>query len=273
MNLREMTVKIQEMGYDVADARARVCQDIILKAIARSPLSRNVTIKGGVVIRSMTGNVRRATQDMDIDFIRYSLSDDSIDLFIKRINCLQGVDIIRIGKIEELSQQDYHGKRVYVRITDESGNSIESKIDLGVHNHLEIEQEEYCFDIAFDDEGASLLINSREQMFAEKLRSLLKFGEYSTRYKDIYDMYYHRDKVNLAQLRNCFDTYIFNDSGMRENSMQDILERVKSVFKSATYKRRVDSSDKRWIDDDIDSIFDEIVTFLVKMTTLRCVTV
>lgn len=28
-----MTVKIQEMGYDAADARARVCQDIILKAI------------------------------------------------------------------------------------------------------------------------------------------------------------------------------------------------------------------------------------------------
>ena len=56
---------------------------------------------------------------------------------------------------------------------------------------------------------------------------------------------------------------------MRENSMQDIIERVKSVFKSATYKRRVDSSDKRWIDDDIDSIFDGIVTFLVKMTTLK----
>jgi hypothetical protein len=38
-----------------------------------------VTIKGGVVMRSITGNVRRATQDMDIDFIRYSLSDESID--------------------------------------------------------------------------------------------------------------------------------------------------------------------------------------------------
>ncbi len=55
---------------------------------------------------------------------------------------------------------------------------------------MEIEQEEYCFDIGFDDEGASLLINTREQMFAEKLRSLLKFGTFSTRYKDVYDMYY-----------------------------------------------------------------------------------
>jgi hypothetical protein len=42
----------------------------------------------------------------------------------------------------------------------------------------QIEQEEYCFDIAYDDEGASLLINSNEQMLSEKLWSLLKFGTF-----------------------------------------------------------------------------------------------
>lgn len=43
----------------------------------------------------------------------------------------EGVVIKRVGKIEELSQQDYKGKRVYVHITDNNGNLIESKIDLG----------------------------------------------------------------------------------------------------------------------------------------------
>lgn len=52
----------------------------------------------------------------------------------------------------------------------------------------QIGQEEYCFDIAYDDEGASLLINSNEQMLSEKLRSLLKFGTFSTRFKDIYEL-------------------------------------------------------------------------------------
>lgn len=257
-----MIVAIQEMGYDIADARARVCQDVVLKGIAKSPFSRNVTIKGGVVMRSMTGNIRRATQDMDIDFIRYSLSDESIEKFINEINCIEGIQITRYGQIQELSQQDYHGKRVFVKITDIYENSIDSKIDLGVHNHLEIEQEEYCFDIAFDDESASLLINSKEQMFAEKLRSLLKFGEFSTRYKDIYDLYYYGDKVNAEKMKTCFDTYIFNDSGMRENNMDDIIHRVKSVFSNTAYKSRVDSSDKRWLDDDIDVVFDGIIKSL-----------
>lgn len=52
----------------------------------------------------------------------------------------------------------------------------------------QIEKEEYCFDITYDDEGASLLINSNEQMLSEKLRSLLNFGTFSTRFKDIYEL-------------------------------------------------------------------------------------
>lgn len=262
MTLSDMVLKKQELGYGPDDARAAVCQDIVLKAIAESTLSRNVTIKGGVVMRSLTGNVRRATQDMDIDFVRYSLSDESIDKFIKRINVLDGIMIERTGKIEELSQQDYKGKRVYVRIVDEQGDLIESKIDLGVHKHLEVEQEEYCFDISFDDEGASLLINSREQMFTEKLRSLLKFGQFSTRYKDVYDMYYQCGKLDKEKLLRCFRIFIFDDPGMRENDMSAIMRRIQFVFGDTTYRRRVDESDKRWMDDEIEDIFETVMKFL-----------
>lgn len=262
MNLAQMVVSVQKLGYEPDDARARVCQDIVLKAISKSELSRNVTIKGGVVMRNMTNNIRRATQDMDIDFIRYSLSDDSIEQFIEMINCLEGFTIKRVGKIEELSQQDYKGKRVYIHITDNAGNRIESKIDLGVHKHMEIEQEEFCFDIAFDNEGASLLANTREQMFVEKLRSLLKFGSFSTRYKDIYDMYYQCGKMNEEKLFRCLNTFIFDDTGMRENNMNAIVKRVEFVFRDKTYGQRVDKSDKRWMDDAIGDVFEGILNYL-----------
>lgn len=262
MNLRDLIRQIENLGYSDEDAVARVCQDIVLKGIANSTLSRNVTIKGGVVMRSLTGNVRRATQDMDIDFIKYSLSDDAIDTFIKKINCVDGISMKRIGKIMELSQQDYHGKRVFIVITDDNGNSIESKIDLGVHNRLEIGQEEYCFDIAFDNEGASLLINSKEQMVAEKLRSLLKFGRFSTRYKDIFDIYYHCNNINSEIFLLCMDSFIFSDVGMRENNMDDVYRRVSKIFSDESYKNIVDKSDKRWLDDDIDVIFNRILEFI-----------
>ena len=92
-DLKELTDIVKKDGYSDLNAEAKVCQDIVLAAIAKSSLSRNVTIKGGVVMRSITGNIRRATQDMDFDFIRYSLSEESIRAFIEKLNCLDGIRI------------------------------------------------------------------------------------------------------------------------------------------------------------------------------------
>ncbi|MCF0124630.1 MAG: nucleotidyl transferase AbiEii/AbiGii toxin family protein [Clostridia bacterium] len=262
LNLDNLIEKEIENGYGDVNARAKVCQDIVLKAISSGTLNRNVTIKGGVVMRSKTGNVRRATQDLDIDFIRYSLSDESIDYFIKKLNCLDGITKKRKGEIEELKQQDYHGKRVYLSISDSFNHVITSKLDLDVHNRLSINQEEYCFDIAFDDEGASLLINSNEQMFTEKLRSLLKFGSVSTRYKDIFDMYFLCQKLDKEKLLVCFDSYIYQDEEMRENDIQGILKRVNRTFSEHFYRRNLSETDKKWVDDSVDTVLETIVVFL-----------
>ena len=142
-DLELLADEFRKEGYSDQNAEARVCQDIVLKAIAESDLSRNVTIKGGVVMRSITGNIRRATQDMDLDFIRYSLNEDAIRQFIDKLNCLEGISIKITGKIEELSQQEYRGKRVYVILEDDTGHSFKSKIDLGVHKNIQVAQDEY----------------------------------------------------------------------------------------------------------------------------------
>lgn len=112
-----------------------------------------------------------------------------------------------------------------------------------------------------DDEGASLLINSDEQMFAEKLRSLLKFGPLSTRFKDVYDMYFLKDTVNMTKLLPALDTYIFKDSTMREKEGKDIVKRLKLTFGDKAYIRSLDKSDKRWIDDEIDVITKGLLDF------------
>lgn len=261
INIHELIERAKEQGYQGDNASAKVCQDIVLKALATGSLSRNVTIKGGVVMRSKTKNVRRATQDLDIDFIKYSLSDESIDCFIRKLNCLEGIRIARFGEITELKQQDYSGKRVLIRITDVEGNQIRSKIDLGVHNRFDLEQEEYCFDIAYDDEGASLLINSDEQMLAEKLRSLLKFGPLSTRFKDVYDIYYLKDTVDKEKLSIALDSYIFRDESMKEKSGNDISKRLRFTFSDMVYIKSLDKSEKRWIDDEIGVITGGLLEF------------
>ena len=262
LNLEEMIQNEIQNGYSDYNARAKVCQDVVLKAIASGNLNKNITVKGGVVMRSKSNNIRRATQDLDLDFIRYSLSDESIDVFVEKMNCIDGLRIRRVGEIEELKQQEYKGKRVYIEIQDESGFKINSKIDLGVHSKLNVKQEEYCFDIAFDDEGANLLINSNEQMFVEKLRSLLKLGPISTRYKDVFDMFFLSKRIELTKLKLCMDAYIFSDSEMHENNESDAVNRIQRIFSNETYMKSLLRSNKNWLDESVAEVAAGLIDFL-----------
>ena len=60
MNLYEEIEKIKASGYNEQNAQSKLGQDIVLNAIADSGMARNATIKGGVVMRSITGDARRA---------------------------------------------------------------------------------------------------------------------------------------------------------------------------------------------------------------------
>ncbi|MBR6224066.1 MAG: nucleotidyl transferase AbiEii/AbiGii toxin family protein [Lachnospiraceae bacterium] len=263
-DIEKMTEYYRQMGYSDRNADARVCQDLVLKAISKSNFGKNITVKGGVVMRSITRDVRRATEDIDLDFIRYSLEDNSIRRFVTRLNCLESISIeIENDKIEGLSQQEYSGKRVYIIISDDTGHILKSKIDLGVHANMRIEQDTYCFDVCMDDEGASLLINSCEQIFAEKLRSLLRFGPFSTRYKDIFDFYYLKDHVEKKRLVECIQVYIFDESTMKEKNMDDIRRRISATFNNRQFRTNLErSGDRNWLQMDIEEAFEAIVDFL-----------
>jgi len=59
MNIKKMLDNYQENGYEYIDAQAKVCQDIILIKLSRSKFSKNITIKGGVVMHSISADKRR----------------------------------------------------------------------------------------------------------------------------------------------------------------------------------------------------------------------
>lgn len=261
--------KYQADGLSYELSSARVCQDIILKAISDGPLNKNITIKGGVVMQSITQNIRRATRDIDLDFIHYPLTDDAIKTFIKQLDCSTDFKIEIDGEIEELNHQDYHGKRVKIVIKDKAGSSIKSKMDIGVHKHYDIEQETFCFDVCMDDDGASLLKNSIEQSIVEKLRSLIFWGTSSTRYKDVFDIYYGIDISNKAKILSIIDKIIIEDEKIRESSYNEIAKKLKLILEDKNYLERVSTSKQRWIDDDIETIAQKLISYFSEPLTER----
>lgn len=248
MDLREIRRSYERSGYNALNATARTCQDVVLDRIARSSMSRNVAIKGGVLMCAISGSKRRATQDIDLDFLSYPISDEGVKRFIEALsNVDDDIDIRIKGPIEELSQQDYKGKRVYAQISD-GRSTFDTKLDLGVHAKLDLEQEERWFDIAQSDEGVSLLANSKEQMFAEKLKSFLLHGIRSTRYRDLHDMYYigHMDSLDRPLLAQCIHSLIIDDEGMWDEDLDAVADRASHTLNSKLFLTRMKNSSRAW---------------------------
>ena len=266
MNLYEEIEKIKEQGFSEADAQSKLGQDIVLKAISDSSMARNATIKGGVVMRSISGDSRRATQDLDLDFIRYSISDESIRKFVEKLDCIDGLTIKLTGKIIELNHQDYKGKRINISLTDTEETTISLKMDIGVHNDLSIEQDEYAFDVGFQDDAISLLINSPAQMITEKLKSMLRFGIRNTRFKDIFDICYLSERVKPDQLSDCIKKYIFADPSLHVYSTNDITARIERMFNNPGYLAELKKSGKNWLDISDEEAMEKDLEFIRNMT-------
>ena len=269
MNIKDAILFYQNKGYEYADAESKVSQDIVLSKIWNSKYKNNITIKGGVVMYNISNNIRRATRDLDIDFIKYSLEDESIRNFIYSLNNdKDNIKIEIVGNIASLHHQDYDGKRVLIKISDKYGNSINTKLDIGVHKLFELEQEEYYFDLSLINKQINLLINSKEQIFVEKLKSLLKLGFVSTRYKDIFDFYYlvNISKLNKKKLHKNIEILIFNDDMMRENNIEDIFNRLSKTLKSSRYINHLNDPVVNWLDIPIEDAINSLLKYIEELS-------
>ena len=268
MNLEEYVRKYIDEGYELNDARSKVAQDVVLTKICKSDFKNHITVKGGVVMHSISNSIRRATRDLDLDFIKYSLEDDSICEFIKKLNSVNdNINIQIVGNITELSHQDYNGKRVNIKLIDEFNYTIDAKLDIGVHKLFELEQDDYYFNLDALGEGISLLINSPEQIFTEKLKSLLKLGSRSTRYNDLFDFYYLIDnnKLDENKLLKTFKIIIFDDETMREETIGNIISRLESIFNSKIYRSNLSNTKVNWLDISIDDAITKVLDYIYEL--------
>ena len=191
--------------------------------------------------------------------------------YVKILYFDDGIQINIVGSITKLHHQDYDGKRVNINLIDNYKNVINSKLDIGVHKEFNIQQDEYCFDMNIINEHANLLINSCEQIFAEKLKSLLKFGIRSTRYKDIFDFYYliNYERLDKNKLMRYIDILIFKDEMCYENSIDDIINRIKIILNNRRYKNMLNIADNNWLEMPIDKVIKSILKYLEEFEGLE----
>ncbi|MDA3932616.1 MAG: nucleotidyl transferase AbiEii/AbiGii toxin family protein [Tenericutes bacterium] len=194
MSIIELVKLLRDDGFKQNRARVKVCQEVFMTKLALSTYKDSVLFKGGTIMYQLSKELRRSTEDVDIDLIRLSITDKNL------INILNQIGIIDTGngitfsvvedQIELLKHESYEGKRVILLFKDDFHNTLKLKLDIGIHTKYQIKQDTILFDLVSSDDGIELLANPIEQMIVEKTSSFIRFGVLSTRMKDLYDIYY-----------------------------------------------------------------------------------
>ncbi|MBR5997338.1 MAG: nucleotidyl transferase AbiEii/AbiGii toxin family protein [Bacilli bacterium] len=263
-SIKELVNSYIQKGYSFRNAQNLAAEEIVLKKIATSDLSENVTLKGGIVMFNLSKNQRRVTQDIDFDLIRYSIDEQSIRLFMKKMNAVNDyfkIDIV--GEMEKLHQEDYQGVRVNTIISDSNNDKIKLKFDIGVHTYTGIEQIKTVFKFETSDTCLSIKVNPPEQIVSEKLISLARLGSVSTRYKDLYDLYYLIKETRVSPKKVGDNLLLFLDNSKKKPNT--LLELENSIFETLNNQSFIKEASKpasKWIDIDINIVKDSIIEFL-----------
>jgi len=249
VTLREQVEQLVGLGYKRLAAQAKAAHDVVLLAMHRSGFKSKSAIKGGVVMSSITRDIRRATMDMDIDFVHHSISKRSIELFVRGLDrAMPEFSIAIAGAITDLKHEDYRGKRVYVTVADgTTPRPLRTKIDIGVHTHEEMTQIEYSFELVAVRANAELQVNSNEQIFVEKLLSLLRHGIVSRRPKDVFDMYYLTTRMDKDVVRTYMASLVYASSRCKERTKEDVMASLERTFSSSRYMSKLRAARVNWL--------------------------
>ena len=270
INLGECIKKYRANGYDEQYAIAKVSQDMILRAIQNSKYKNNITIKGGLVMFNLTQNIRRATIDIDIDLVRLSLGNPNIMKIFNDFNDEHIKFIINESEIQELRHEDYKGKTVDIEIIDNFNKKIAIKIDIGVHSDFDISLDEILFDVGSIKNKFSLLVNSKEQIFVEKFIPLLKHGSGTTRYKDLFDLYWliQKGKLEKDKIMFIFQKKVFDNGLNNIYNYEALVYNLKRVLTSKRLRAALCKNDDNWLEVDIDDLLNVILRYLEQLVLI-----
>ncbi|MBU1093021.1 MAG: nucleotidyl transferase AbiEii/AbiGii toxin family protein [Firmicutes bacterium] len=264
MNLKDMVDSIREDGFKLNRAKVKACQEIFMIKLSCSKYRDSVLLKGGTIMYQLTKEQRRSTEDLDVDLMKISVSDQNLITVFNRMGAIDvGLEIkfeVIVDKITSLKHEAYEGKRLILLFTDDLKDTLSLKLDIGIHTQYHIEQDKLIFDITCSDKGIELLANPIEQMIVEKTSSFIKFGVLSTRMKDLFDIYYliKNQTYSKQKVMEIIHQYFVNPG--QAQSLDHYINSMTELLKSDIFIGNFSRSDN-WTGCDINTILEELTLF------------
>lgn len=167
------------------------CLERLLDRIAVSRYRDYFIIKGGFLIASILGIGIRSTMDIDATVKGFGVSYGNIESAFKEICDIAIADQLAFSfdRFEEIREKDdYLGLRVFIECCYGKMNVLLT-VDLTTGDTIIPREIEYKYKCVFDDKMIPILAYPLENVFAEKLDTIISRGVANTRTRDFYDVY------------------------------------------------------------------------------------
>ncbi len=114
-------------------------------------------------------------------------------------------------------------------------------------------------------------MNSKEQIFVEKIIPIIKFGSLSTRYKDYYDLYWLIKNGNLNKDRviKIMNDIIFNIRINNINSIEELINLIENILSNEKYLEKLNDRKNNWIEIDNIELKKELIEYLNSISVVE----
>ena len=174
----------------------------ILERISVSKYQDNFILKGGLLLSAMFGIDNRTTKDMDTTITGIDISKEKMVKVLNEILSIKLDDGVKFDVVDitDIRDDDEYGGNKYHIVGRKDNLKVNLEIDISTGDKVTPRELKYNYPLLFEDK--TILINSYnvETILSEKIETILKRGEFNSRMKDYYDVYFF-----LTKLKNEID--------------------------------------------------------------------
>ena len=199
--LARLKNKAAESGRSYQLCLQLFSQEEFLRRLEKSKYAKNLVLKGGLFIYTLTDFDSRVTVDVDFLLRRMPNTPEQLKAVLEEIIAVDtGNDFIsfEIGEVTPIAVAKKYAGIGASLVAKIKNTRTPFSIDFGVGDVIVPKQERRRIPTQLDDFAAPTVSTySLETTIAEKIDAILSLMEFSTRMKDYYDIYYLANKFDF----------------------------------------------------------------------------
>jgi predicted nucleotidyltransferase component of viral defense system len=222
--------KAIKLGITPQAALQIYCLERFLERMSMSEKRNCFILKGGFLISAMIGVEHRSTMDIDATIKGFDVNQENVS------NIFKGICEIKIDdqldfvfdRVEDIREtDDYPGIRVFLKAQYGKMDTTLT-VDVTTGDSIVPSEIKFAYKCVFDDKVIPVMAYPVENVFAEKLETIISRGIANTRPRDYYDVHIlylvKKDAIDFNILKQALE------STARKRGSYDIMKNYPHIL-------------------------------------------